>query len=199
MFTYLINYAKIINIKKFNVGIWGSCFMDIYKRKFDKFLANLKSLKEEFNNSNSSKRDYRNVIAEKYKLILDDYHFDSRNSDVESHVVIMASLLPEWATSYTKMGYNNRSEIEKTNLCDYENFYHVNKSLQKPENMWEAKLEIRFEYFKDEINLKTNKVKTRHKFLSYDNTLAIYKKHQLQLQQIRNDLQKVNGGGERPL
>ena len=51
--------------------------MGKYERKFNKFLAELTSLKEEYNSSNSSKIDYRNIIAAKTKLLIDNYHFDS--------------------------------------------------------------------------------------------------------------------------
>lgn len=174
--------------------------MGKYERKFNKFLAELTSLKEEYNSSNSSKIDYRNIIAAKTKLLLDNYHFDSRKANVEDHVVIIASLLPEWATSYKKLSYRNQSKAEKANLIDYKNFYRMNTTLQRPENMWKAKRKIRFEYFKYEINLQTSEVKEKHKFLTYDDTFAIYKKHQQQLEQIRADLHKIirGGGGVSP-
>lgn len=167
-----------------------------YKQKFDRFLSKLTSLKNKYNDLNVSKMDYRSIIAEKNKLILDHFHFDSGHPDIEVHEIIIASLLPEWATDYKKVSSYNFKRYSKDNLNDYKKFYKTHATFKRPNNLWNAKLEIRFEYFKYKINIQTNTtVSKKHKFLTYDETLGIYEKHQHQLEQAKIDLSKVSTRG----
>lgn len=126
-----------------------------YIKDFNKQYQDLQKTVDN-NFGGSCKVDYRMIISPKAACVHSMNFIDSSDTKgaYENNVKIFATVVPEWATSIFKLVAPARNvktdATHKMELDQFNSYYEKHSEKCKPDNMWYASLELRFE--KQEYN-----------------------------------------------
>ncbi len=127
-----------------------------YIKDFKKQYQDLQKTVDNNNFGGSCKVDYRMIISPKAACVHSMNFIDSDNTKgtYENNVQIIATVVPEWATSIFKLVAPARNvktdATHKMELDQFNSYYEKHSEKCKPDKMWYAPLELRFE--KQEYN-----------------------------------------------
>lgn len=134
---------------------------ETYLKDFKKQYDDLEKTIENNNFDGRSKVDYRMIISSKATSVhyMNFINSSKTKGDYENNVRIIATVVPEWATSIfnlVKPARNVQTDAtHKMELDQFNNYYKQHPEKNKPANMWFAPLEIKFEKQEYYYYLKT--------------------------------------------
>lgn len=154
-----------------------------YVKDFKKEFQSVQDTLNSNNTKNGSKVDYRSIISSKIERVHEMRSIDSDDDKgmVENSVQIVATLVPEWADSIFKL-VNPSPQVEtraihQEEIDQFNNYYRKHVEKTKPENMWFAPLELRFEKMEYNYYFKTGAIgENSLKTISFEQAYSYYKK-----------------------